>query len=345
MRWKKRSSKPWRFLMPLHDAHYQHWDGAHTGIWTRRWVIAKNGLVACLRNWPLRGLILSCWFGGLMMAGALFCIGQLLVPDSSVAQWVPKMNPNVQAFVRLLTSWLQDHPEISVGTTQNALFYFYCVYSTPLSIFALGMALPTLITRDLASNAIVIYSSKAITRGDYLFGKFCTAFGVMTLTWLSPVCCAWLLGNLLSPDWNFFWHARVALFHALVFGLCSMVILCSLAMGVSAISRHEKSTPALWFIWWALGLAIQNIALQTLPWLRHVSFGYDLRQIGLAVFRLGNDLKTAQDGIPIFGQFLQGISPETRSAINDPTVVGALAALALMLALMAWIIKKRVVPE
>jgi hypothetical protein len=81
----------------------------------------------------------------------------------------------------------------------------------PLSIFALGMALPSLITRDLASNAIVIYSSKAVTRGDYLLGKFCTAFGVMSLTWLGPVCGAWFVGNLLAPDWKFFWHARIAL--------------------------------------------------------------------------------------------------------------------------------------
>jgi hypothetical protein len=308
-------------------------------------VIAQNGLSACLRNKQLRTFILACWFGGLLMAGTLFFVGQLLVPDSIVTQWVAKMNPNLQAFARMLTFWLKDHPAISVGTTQNVLFYFYCVYSMPLSIFALGLALPALITRDLASNAIVIYSSKAVTRGDYLLGKFCTAFGLMTLTWLGPVCAAWFMGNLLAPDWNFFWYARIALFHALVFGLSSMVILCLLALGVSAVSSREKSTPAIWFIWWVLGLAIQPIALHTLPWLRHVSFGYDLRQIGLATFRLGQDLKTAQDGIPIFGQMLKNVSLETRAALNDPTLGGALAGLALMLLAAALIIKKRVAPE
>jgi hypothetical protein len=279
------------------------------------------------------------------MTAALFFIGQLLVPESIVAQWVSKMNPNLQTFAQMLTSWLKDHPEISVGTTQNVLFYFYCVYSMPLSIFALGLALPMLITRDLASNAIVIYSSKAVTRGDYLLGKFCTAFGLVTLTWLGPVCCAWLMGNLLAPDWKFFWHARIALFHALVFGLSSMVILSLLALGVSAVSSREKATPGIWFIWWVLGLAIQPIALHTLPWLRHVSFGYDLRQIGLATFRLGRDLQTAQDGIPIFGHMLQNVNPATRAALNDPTLGGALAGLALMLLAGGLIIRKRVAPE
>ena len=65
------------------------------------------------------------------------------------------------------------------------------------------MAIPLLITRDLACNAIVIYSSKAVTRGDYLLGKFATAFGLLALTWLGPVCAAWFVGNLLAPDWTF----------------------------------------------------------------------------------------------------------------------------------------------
>ena len=72
--------------MPLHDAHYQHWNGQHTSIWVRRWVIARNGLSACLNNKALRTLLLTCWSVGLIMAGILFVLGQLLVPDSIVAQ-------------------------------------------------------------------------------------------------------------------------------------------------------------------------------------------------------------------------------------------------------------------
>ena len=331
--------------MPLHDAHYQHWDGMHTGIWDRRRVIAQNGLSACLSGKALRYVIVVSWMGGLMMAAFLFFLGQLLVPDSMMVRWVAQMNPDLRSFVRMLTSWLQDHPEVSVGTTQNVLFYYYCLYSMPLSIVALGMALPSLITRDLASNAIVIYSSKAVTRGDYLLGKFCTAFGVMTLTWLGPLCAAWFMGNLLAPDWTFFWHARIALIHVLVFGLSSMVVLSLLALGVSAVSSREKSTPALWFTWWVLGMAVEPIALHTLPWLRHVSFGYDLRQIGLAVFHLGRELKTAQDSIPIFGQMLQGVPPDVRAAVDNPRLGGAVVGLALMLLAAGLIVKKRVVTE
>ncbi|HEY3914503.1 MAG TPA: hypothetical protein VGN61_08460 [Verrucomicrobiae bacterium] len=332
--------------MPLHDIHYKHWTGTHLGIWARRWVIARNGLAACLQNKMMRNFIVMCWVLGLSMSALMFLIGQLLVPDSIVAQWTGKFNQQLQLFVNLLMTWLTDHPEISVATTQNVLFYFFTTYTMPFSIFVLGLAMPSLVTRDLASNAILIYSSKAVTRGDYLLGKFCTAFGILTMTWLGPVCAAWFLGNLLAPDWRFFWHARAALGHILVYVITSMVILSALALGVSSISSREKATPAVWFMWWIIGGVIQPIALHTRPWLRHLSFSYDLRQIGLSTFHLGSDLKTAQDSIPIFGNMLRGMfSADTRQALDNPTLAAALVALAAMLAIGAWIVQTRVKPE
>src|SRR5258707_2298547 len=165
--------------MPLHDASYKHWDGAHLGIWHRRLAITRNGLTACLQNKLTRHLVVICWLAALIMSGMLFLVGQLLVSDSIVVQWVGNFNPQLQIFAQLLTTWLEQHPDISVRATQNIFFYYFSTSLMRFSIFALGMALPLLVTRDLASNAIIIYSSKAISRGDYLLSKFATAFGLV----------------------------------------------------------------------------------------------------------------------------------------------------------------------
>ncbi len=331
--------------MPLHDTSYQHWDGTHLGVWRRRLTIAGNGLSACLQNRWMRHLLVLCWAGSLVMTALLFLVGQLLVADSMVVQWVAHFNPQLQSFAHAFTTWLAEHPQISVRTTQDVLFYFFGIWLMPMSIFALGMAIPVLITRDLASNAITIYASKAVSRGDYLLGKFATAFGLLTLTWLGPVCTAWFMGNLLAPDWGFFWHSRAAIAHALVFGLSSLTILSLLALGISALSMKEKSTPAIWFTWWILGGTIAPIAQQTRPWLRHLSFNYNIEQIALAVFRLGNDLKVAQDNVPIFGEMLKGIRPQTMAALSAPAIWGALAGLAVMLILALLAVARRVRPE
>jgi hypothetical protein len=292
--------------------------------------------------WQLVGM---CWITGLLMTAVLFLVGQLLVADSVVVQWAGNLNPQLQMFVRLLTTWLEEHPEISVRTTQNILFHYYSIFLMPVSIFALGILVPILITRDLASNAIIIYSSKAVSRGDYLLGKFSTAFAVLAITWLGPICAAWFVGNLVAPDWRFFWHSRAALGHALVFVPSGMIILSLLAMGMSSVSVKEKSTPAFWYMWWIFGGVITPIAAHTQPWLRHLSFNYDLDQIAMAIFRPANDIKIAQDNIPLLGDMLRNIKPETMEALATPAFKGAIVALVVMALLSALIIRRRVKPE
>ncbi|MGA2556039.1 MAG: hypothetical protein ABSG04_07170 [Verrucomicrobiota bacterium] len=330
--------------MPLHDVNYKHWEGTHLGVWSRRWVIAKNGLTACLKVWWMMNLVVVCWGLGLAAAAVLFLVGQLLVADSVVVRWVGTFNPDMQMFASLLTAWLKDHPEISVGTTQNVLFYFVGNWLMVVSIFAMGPIVPLLITRDLACNAMVIYASKAVTRGDYLLGKFATAFGFLTLTWLGPVCAAWFLGNLLAPDWRFFWHARGPLMSILIYGLSSMTVLSLLALGISAVSAKEKATTFFWFMWWILGGIITPIAQHTRPWLEHLGFGFNLHQIALCAFRVGDHIQQMQESMPILGNILR-MRETTRAALATPNIGGTCVALAVMVGLCAWIVHQRVKPE
>lgn len=331
--------------MPIHDTGYQHWDGQHLGLWSRRLTIARNGVLRCLQVRGMRHVVSTAWISAVAMSGILFFVGQLLVPDGLIVRWLETLNPQLQMFARLLTGWLEENPDMSVRVTQNVLFYFYCTLLMPVNIFAIGMIVPLLITRDLASNAIIVYSSKAVSRADYVLGKFATAFGLMALTWLGPVLAAWLLGNLLAPDWWFFWHSRAVLGHALLYVISGMAILSLLALGVSAVSSKEKSTPALWFMWWIIGGVVTPIARQTEPWLQHVSFSFNLKQLALATFRIGNDLRTAQDHIPVLGDMLRGIRPRTMADLNSPYFWPALLALALMGLVAAAVLHKRVKPE
>ena len=300
--------------MPLHDASYQHWAGAHLGIWQRRAAIARNGLKGCLRNRWLRYLIVLCWLGAAVQTMALFAVGQLLVADSIIVQWTAGLNPGGQMFVRLLTGWLERHPEISVRTTQNILFYFASGWLMPLSLIAIAQAIPHLITRDLSSSAIIVYASKAVGRMDYLLGKFAAVFGLLALTWLGPLLAAWFVGNLL-------------------------------ALGVSAISSKEKISVALWVAWWIVGYVLVDIARETKPWLKHLSFDFNLGELALTIFRLHDDVTRAQENIPVLGDMLRSVKPATIEALRHPSTTGSLVALAIMLAAAGFIIARQVKPE
>jgi hypothetical protein len=170
-------------------------------------------------------------------------------------------------------------------------------------------------------------------------------FGLLCLTWLGPLCVAWFLGNFLAPNWNFFWHSRAALGNVLLYVLTSMVILSLLALGTSAISSKEKTTVSLWIVWWVVGNVLVPIGHQTKPWLKFFSFRFNLDQISLAVFRLGDDLHLAENTIPILGNLLRGIRSQTLVNLDNPAIGGAIFGLAIMLAISTFIIAKRVKPE
>lgn len=331
--------------MTLHDTHYKHWDGAHLGIWSRRAVIAGNGLKSCLQVKWMRYLVTLCWAACLAQVALLFFLGQLLIADSAVVQWLGNLNPQLQAIGRALTTWLEQNPQISVRTTYNLLFYAFTSNLTTFTLIAVALAIPHLITRDLSSNAIIVYSSKAVGRFDYLLGKFATVFGLLGLTWLGPVLVAWFLGNLLSTHWHFFWHSRVALGHALLVVLASMAILSVLALGVSAISSQAKATVSLWIGLWILGNALVPIAHQTKPWLKYFSLQFNLAQMSLAVFQLRNDFQLAEDNIPFFGELLRPMRRQQFAALQNPEIGGAILGLGILLVLSIFIISKRVKPE
>ncbi|HNQ90226.1 MAG TPA: hypothetical protein PKM73_16540 [Verrucomicrobiota bacterium] len=291
--------------MALRDISYRHWQGRHEGIWHRRRVIVEAGLQACLQNRWMRYLVSFCWLTTLVQVSVLFAVGQFLVADSIIVQWAAHLNPQLQTFVRGFTAWLDQHPEISVGTVQNLLFYRYATLLMPTALLTVALAIPHLVSRDLSSNAIVIYASKAVTRLDYAIGKAGVALGLLSLTWLGPVATAWFVGNLLAPDWSFFWHSRHALGHSLALGIVLMLFLTVLGLGVSAVSPREKATVGLFVALWLVGNAFVPLGALSQPWLKHLSFQYNLSQAALAIFQPDRDLATARDQVPVLGDMLR----------------------------------------
>jgi ABC-2 type transport system permease protein len=339
--------------MPIREATYQHWPGERLGIWRRRVVIAATGLKACLASKHLRRILGACWFIALAEVAVYFLIGQLLVPDSFATQTQENFSRQIQAILRGLVAWLNLHPEISVRVTQDFLFYQLSGLLMVLTMFAVAMAIPHLITRDLSSRAIVIYSSKALSRWDYLVGKFGAVFGLIGLTWILPVTFAWLLGNLLAPHWHFFWHSRLAFVHALAYALCGAGLLSGLALGVSAISSREKVAVAAWMGLWLVGSVFSRagrgprgaVEHPAWRWLENLSTTFNLDQIGIAIFRLKDDLDLARENIPLLGQFLRGLRRTPLAVLETPDLTGALVGLAVMLAIAAAFVIWRVRPE
>lgn len=324
--------------MSLHDFSYQHWEGRHCGIWRRRWVIALNGLKSCLDNRWARNLVLAAWTIALAAVGILFLIGQLLVPDSIAYEMVEQLNRQMRELFEGLKGWLTDRPEISVRVAYNMLFYFFASTLYWFAMISTALVIPHLISRDLSSRAIIIYSSKAVSRFDYFLGKFGTVFGLLSLMWLGPVLATWLAGNLLAQEWSFFWHSRGALFNALLYVIVSMLVISVLSLGISALSSKPRMAMSYWIAFWLVGDAVGSAASIT----RSLSISHNLEQISRRIFNLGGEVQLAQENIPFLGDIMQR---PLASWLETPEIGGALIALAVMLALAVIIMAQRVKPE
>lgn len=332
--------------MPLIDTGYHHYEGGYRGVWYRRAVIASVGFRASLANQWMKRLVTMVWMAALALTTLLFFVGQLLVEDSFVFGIVDSLNPGLRGLFNGIMRWLVEHPEVSVHTVYNFLFYQFTTGTAFLSYIAIAIAIPHLITTDLASRALLVYSSKAVNRFDYFLGKLGIVFGLLSITWLGPVIAVWFLSNLLAPDWHFFLHSRHALLNAVLYIIPSMVVLCILALGISATSTKEKSTSAAWIGLWLLGNAFIPLGQATKPWLKHLSFTFNLKQFALQSFQLRSDLDVAAAQIPVIGRMLERAGRRTvPSFMNEAEFTGALIALGVMLLAAAIVLHNRVKPE
>ena len=190
---------------------------------------------------------------------------------------------------------------------------------------------------DLSSRAIIIYRSKALGQGDYLFGKFMAVFGLLGFVWLLPIIQAWLLGCLLSPEWSFLWHARLALFQSIGFVVASITFLSLLAMGVSALSQREKATTVIWLVLWILGHFLAKSQGEDHPWLAYLSFTHILDQWAIQLFNPSAHVSQLMENLPILGSYQ--LSPKD-GCVSLPLRVPPRVGAAIMVGMSAIILAK-----
>ncbi|MBG88244.1 MAG: hypothetical protein CMO80_15255 [Verrucomicrobiales bacterium] len=332
--------------MPLLDSGYNHWEGTARGIWYRRMVIAGNGLGAVLGNKWFRMFLWVAWATCILMVSALFAVGQLIVPDSMILTIAENFEPRMRFIVGSVRSWLEENPDVAVHTVHNFLFYQFTTWFSIFNFIAVAFAIPHLITLDLQSRAILVYSSKALTRVDYMIGKFLSVVGVMCLVWTGPIIVAWVAGNALSPDWTYFIFSRHVLVNVLCFTGIGMSIMGVLALGVSAVSKKERSTTGTWIVLWLLGLGVQILPLKR--WLNHCSIWHNLDQIGNAIFNVRADLEFAATLFQWLDRMITRAQSRPRGMVlflQEPQWTGVYVALGGLLLASVAILYKRVKPE
>jgi len=152
--------------MALYDQSYAPWTGAATGRLARIAAIVRPGLVQPFRNlW----ILFMVFFSFVLVAAWLIFL-------LSVATAAAK-NPGIEALSRMLFAWGNN--------IYRTKFFNTDFFSMILMTLSIAVGAP-LISNDLRHNALLMYFSKTITRGDYVLAKFLTLVIFLLLVTLGP---------------------------------------------------------------------------------------------------------------------------------------------------------------
>lgn len=241
--------------MPIHDQGYRRYGGgkARGRGWT---VIATAGIRTVLAKKSFIALMLMAWFPFIVRAVQIYAAANL--PQAAF------LAPTAETFRQFLEQ-------------QQIFVFFVTVY--------IGAGL---IANDRRANALQIYLSKPLTRGEYIFGKLAVLMTFLLLvTWVPAIV---LLIVQIAFAGNFtFLRSNLYLFPAItVFSFIMVVMVSASMLALSSLSNSSRYVGILYaaviFFTQAIYGVVYAVTRSTaMSWL---SFSANLAQIGDVIFRL-----------------------------------------------------------
>lgn len=325
---------------------YRRWKGESVGPWKRRLAISRYGLRLCLSGKIIKAFLFIGIGQALFLSLIYVVLGQLLTPESSLVNWIEKTGgERIVTIINGITSWALLYPEICVDGVYRVSYFLMRFPASLLSIVIVALFIHKLIAHDMASQAIVIYNSKALTRWDYLAGKFTIVASILSLVWIFPILSSWLVGNLLAPDWAFFVHTFPSLIRGLTVGIVATLSLSSIALAVSSLAKKTGTAIAFWILGWISLNLISDLSRISYSWFEYVNPLKSINELSEGVFKMDSFITEAQNNLPFIDRVVaKATSLESLDQIpaSDGALMAPLIALTAMSALSLFIVHRRI---
>jgi hypothetical protein len=320
------------------------WREVPRGVAYRRWSIVSTGLRQLLQMRFFKFLLSVAWSAGLMIAVAGFAFSQSLASGGWLESLAVRIGPRAEALFTVLTGLVAMFPDIVVHGVFTVIFWAHSFLGLWLSLLALTVLVPQLITRDRGSNALIVYLSRPLTSADYLIGKLGIIVGVLVLVWTGPLVVGWLLSMLFATDRDFIVYSFSPLLRALAFNGIALVSLAAIALGVSALGRKPQITTVVWTgLWLMFGMVA---APPKAPdWIKRASFTQNLSEVRQEVFRLDSALNEAAAQLPLLDQRFTGNLAAAGKKAEATDFKGALVALGIFVVASSFVFFRKLRPE
>jgi ABC-2 type transport system permease protein len=243
--------------MPIHDQGYRRYGGSKARTGSGWIVIARAGIRTMLDKKQFLALLLVSWLPFVVRVVQIY-----------LAANVPQARELLAVKADTFRQFLDQ---------QETFVFFVTVYA--------GAGL---IANDRRANALQIYLSKPLTRGEYIFGKLAVLMTFLLLiTWV-PAMLLLLVQIAFAGNFTFFMN-NVFLFPAITILAFIEVVLASATMlALSSLSKSSRYVGVLYAALIFFSSAIYHVVYAVtrstaLSWL---SFSASVEQVGNVIFRL-----------------------------------------------------------
>lgn len=320
------------------------WREVPRGVGYRRWAIVSAGMRQLIRTRFFKILLSVAWSGGALIAAAGFAFSQSLANGGWLQSLAEHSGPRGEALFKVLVGLVAMFPDIVVHAVFTTIFWAHSYLGLWLSLLALTVLVPQLITRDRASNALIVYLSRPLTSVDYLLGKLGVIIGVLVLMWTGPLLFGWLLSMLFATDRDFIVYSFSPLLRALLFNGIGLVTLAAIALGVSALARKQLITIVVWIGLW-LVLAVMAFQPRAPEWIKLSSYTRNLGEVRQEIFRLDTALGDAAANLPILDQRLVAKLAKAGKLAEATDFTAALVALGVVVGASSFVFFRKIKPE
>lgn len=264
--------------MAVYKRTYRAYAGSLTPSWSRFLILTRYAWRYLFRSRFMTGFFIACLVPTLVVA-----LGLYLNHSESLLRLVRL--PLGRTLIEDITKYFRG----------------YLVMQMALATLLAAIAGPSLISPDLANNALPLYFCRPFSRAEYVLGKFCViAWLVSAVTWIPGLILFGIEAGLSGGAWT--WD-HLWLANAMFSGSLLIVLLFSfLGLALSAWVKWKPIAGALvlgvFFLGAGFGAAINAVMRTTVG--SYMDIGQMINRVWVSLFR------EAYDGpIPVWGALLQ----------------------------------------
>jgi ABC-2 type transport system permease protein len=279
--------------MAVYKRTYKGYDGGLTAEWSRFMILPRYSYSRLFQGKFLMMFLVAC---------AIYPIGSaLFIYVAHNVSFLKALNPNAGNFLEV----------------NEKFFVYYCNFQSVMAYLLTAIVGPSLVSPDLANNAMPLYLCRPFTRTEYVMGRMSVLLYLLAwITWIPGLILFGIQADMAGWDWTktHFWIAWGVFAGLFVWS----IILSLIALAISAWVRWKIAAGGL-----ILGLFFAG-----------AGFGAAIN----AVMRTHNGslIDIAQMMATACGQLLRY---DTGNGVSVPQ---AWTVLALVSAISLWLLSKRV---